>query len=97
MNRIETHGRPPPGRESLPETPAEGQLASLVGALWEAGDGLRRPREECPSRQPLPSRNAVIDMMFEPARKRFKPEEFDAFKNQIKLRVHEKFARSKGR
>ena len=63
MNRIKTHDRPPPGQGLLPVTPAEGQLASLVGALWEAGDGLRRPREECPSRQQLPSRNAVIDIV----------------------------------
>ena len=63
MSSIETHDRPPSGQELLPVTPAEGQLASLVGALWEAGDGLRRPREECPSRQPLPSRDAVIDIV----------------------------------
>jgi serine O-acetyltransferase len=44
-------------------TPAEGQLASLVGALWEAGDGLRRPRRDCPNRQPLPSRDAVVDIV----------------------------------
>ena len=43
--------------------PGEGQLASLVGALWEAGDDLRQPRKECPNRQPLPSRNAVIEIV----------------------------------
>ena len=63
MNRRETHDRTPPGRELLPATPKQGQLASLVGALWEAGDGLRRPREECPNRQPLPSRDAVVDIV----------------------------------
>ena len=63
MSRTGTHDTTPPRQESLPETPAEGQLASLVGALWEAGNGLRRPREECPSRQPLPSRDAVIDIV----------------------------------
>jgi serine O-acetyltransferase len=63
MNEIETHDRTPPGQELPPVTPAEGQLSSLVGALWEAGDGLRQPRAECPSRQPLPSRDAVIDIV----------------------------------
>ena len=41
MDKVETDDRTPPGQGLPPVTPAEGQLASLVGALWEAGDGLR--------------------------------------------------------
>jgi serine O-acetyltransferase len=63
MKKIETHDKAPSVSELLAATPGEGQLASLVGALWEAGDGLRRPREQCPSRQPLPSRDAVVDIV----------------------------------
>jgi serine acetyltransferase len=36
-----------------------GQLADLVAALSEATNGLRRRTHDCPTRQPLPSRDAV--------------------------------------
>ncbi len=40
-----------------------GQLASLVAALCQADGGLRRIEGKCPRRQPLPSRDAVIDIV----------------------------------
>jgi serine O-acetyltransferase len=43
------------------ESAKEGQLAALVTALTEATNGLRRRTSECPTRQPLPSRDAVIE------------------------------------
>ena len=49
---------------TAPETlNGDGQLASLVAALCEANGGLRRPAGECPGRQPLPSRDVVIDVV----------------------------------
>ena len=63
MNKIEKHDTASSGKESLPATPGDGQLASLVGALWEAGNGLRRPKDECPNGEPLPSRDAVVDIV----------------------------------
>jgi len=63
MKERDTRDWVPSVKELLPVTPGEGQLAALVGALWEAGDGLRRPRDECPNRQPLPSRDAVIEIV----------------------------------
>jgi serine O-acetyltransferase len=63
MKRTETHGTAASGQESLLAIPREGQLASLVGALWEAGNGLKRPTEECPNREPLPSRDVVVDIV----------------------------------
>jgi serine O-acetyltransferase len=41
----------------------EGQLGALVTALSEATNGLRRQTNECPTRQPLPSRDAVIGVV----------------------------------
>jgi serine O-acetyltransferase len=41
----------------------EGQLAGLVTALSEATNGMRRETCECPNRQPLPSRDAVIEIV----------------------------------
>jgi serine O-acetyltransferase len=63
MKEIETHDTASSGKESLPVIPGEVQLASLVGALWEAGNGLRRPKDECPNGEPLPSRDAVVDVV----------------------------------
>jgi serine O-acetyltransferase len=63
MKELVVSDKTPSAEESLSVNSSDGQLASLVGALWEAGDGLRRPREKCPSRQPLPSRDAVIDIV----------------------------------
>ena len=50
---------------SVPEgvSSTDGQLASLVAALCEANGGLRRSTADCPARQPLPSRDAVIDIV----------------------------------
>jgi serine O-acetyltransferase len=41
----------------------EVQLADLVTALSEATNGLRRQIHECATRQPLPSRDAVIEVV----------------------------------
>jgi serine O-acetyltransferase len=41
----------------------QGQLADLVTALSDATNGLRRQTNECPTRQPLPSRDAVIEIV----------------------------------
>jgi serine O-acetyltransferase len=41
----------------------EGQLADLVTALSDATNGLRRQTNDCPTRQPLPSRDAVIEIV----------------------------------
>jgi serine O-acetyltransferase len=44
-------------------TPEAGQLASLVTALSEATNGLGRKASKCRNRQPLPSRDAVIEIV----------------------------------
>jgi serine O-acetyltransferase len=46
-------------------TPREGELelGPLVTALWEAGNGLKRTRSECPNSQPLPSRDKVSEIV----------------------------------
>jgi len=46
-------------------TPENGELelGPLVRALWEAGNGLKRPMSECPSSQPLPSRDKVVEIV----------------------------------
>ncbi|MGB2987724.1 MAG: serine O-acetyltransferase EpsC [Phycisphaerae bacterium] len=41
----------------------DGQLALLVAALCAANGHLDRPNKECPGRQPLPSRDVVIDVV----------------------------------
>ncbi len=41
----------------------DGQLAALVAALCEANGHLDRPNRGCPGRQPLPSRDVVIDVV----------------------------------
>jgi serine O-acetyltransferase len=41
----------------------EGQLSALVTVLSEATNGLRRQTCDCPNRQPLPSRDAVIEIV----------------------------------
>ena len=41
----------------------EGQLAALVTALSDANSGLRRQTHDCPTRQPLPSRDAVTGIV----------------------------------
>ena len=45
------------------ESVQEGQLAALVTALSDATNGLRRQTHECPTRQPLPSRDAVTGIV----------------------------------
>lgn len=55
---------PPDSRARPGSAPAEqGQLASLVAALCEANGGLRRPAGRCTGRQPLPSRDVVIEIV----------------------------------
>jgi serine O-acetyltransferase len=63
MKKTETHNRSESDKELLPGTLGDGQLASLVDALWEAGNGLRRPTDEYPNREPLPSRDAVTEIV----------------------------------
>jgi len=49
---------------ALPRVTGEaGQLASLVGALCEAGGGMRVTGDDCPNRQPFPSRDAVVSIV----------------------------------
>jgi serine O-acetyltransferase len=59
MKTPEPHHPATPGDSA----PKDGQLASLVAALCEANGGLGRPAAGCPGRQPLPSRDAVIDIV----------------------------------
>ena len=64
MNKkIEAGDVAPSGGEPSPAAPKEGQLASLVAALAEAANDLRPPPDECPNKQPLPSRDAVIGIV----------------------------------
>ncbi len=44
-------------------SPGDGQLAALVAALCEANGHLARPNKECPDRQPLPSRDVVVEVV----------------------------------
>jgi serine O-acetyltransferase len=63
MNGVK-RDRAAPSRSVVPITGAEeGQLETLVSALTEATNGLRRQTCACPDRQPLPSRDAVIDVV----------------------------------
>ncbi len=58
-------------QNDMPDNPAradspsagQGQLAGLVAALCEASGGLRRPPGGCTARQPLPSRDVVIEIV----------------------------------
>lgn len=43
--------------------PRNSQLAKLVAELCEANGGLERALSDCPNRQPLPSRDAVIEIV----------------------------------
>jgi len=63
MTDIEAHNLPPSGEASLPASVEEKQLASLVAELCESGGGLRLPMDECANRRPLPSRDAVVDIV----------------------------------
>ncbi len=63
MTNAETRDHAPPGNALPQSTPEEGQLASLVSALCEAGSGLRRTTDDCPNRQPFPSRDAVVGVV----------------------------------
>jgi len=60
MNGVKREGAAASGSVIPIESAQEGQLAALVHALSEATNGLRRQTGECPNRQPLPSRDAVI-------------------------------------
>jgi len=51
----------PLGRMTSDE--GELELGPLATALWEAGNGLKRPMSECPNSQPLPSRDKVADIV----------------------------------
>ena len=50
-------------RPSEEASAGDGDLALLVAALCEANGGLRRRPGDCPGRQPLPSRDTVIDIV----------------------------------
>jgi serine O-acetyltransferase len=63
MSGIKTDGAPATGSVLPLVSKEEGQLADLVRDLSEATNGLRRQIHECSSRQPLPSRNAVIEIV----------------------------------
>ena len=59
METTKPHDPATPGNAAA----EDGQLASLVAALCEANGGLGRPAGGCPGRQPLPSRDVVIDIV----------------------------------
>ena len=63
MNGVKADSAAPSGSVVPIESAQEGQLAALVTALSEATNGLRRQTCECPNRQPLPSRDAVIGIV----------------------------------
>ena len=63
MNGVKTESAASSGSVVPIESAQEGQLAALVAALSEATNGLRRQTHECPTRQPLPSRDAVIEIV----------------------------------
>ncbi|MGM0489473.1 MAG: serine O-acetyltransferase EpsC [Planctomycetota bacterium] len=46
-----------------PPNMRNGQLASLVSAMCEAANGLRRPANECPNKHPLPSRDTIVGII----------------------------------
>ena len=59
METTKPHDPATPGNAA----PEDGQLASLVAALCEANGGIGRSAGRCPGRQPLPSRDVVIDIV----------------------------------
>jgi serine O-acetyltransferase len=63
MNGMKADSAASSGSVAPIESAQEGQLAALVAALSQAPNGLRRQTCECPNRQPLPSRNAVIEIV----------------------------------
>ena len=63
MNGVKADSAASSGSVVPIESAQEGQLAALVTALSEASNGLRRQTCECPNRQPLPSRDAVIGVV----------------------------------
>ncbi len=63
MNGGKTDGAASPGTVLPLVSREEGQLADLVTALSDATHGLRRQIHECATRQPLPSRDAVIEIV----------------------------------
>ena len=63
MNGVKTDSAASSGSVVPIESAQEGQLAALVTALSKAPNGLRRQTCECPNRQPLPSRDAVIGVV----------------------------------
>jgi serine O-acetyltransferase len=63
MSGVETDGAAATGAVLPLVNKEEGQLGELVTALSEATNGLRRQTCACPNRQPLPSRDAVIEVV----------------------------------
>ncbi len=63
MKNVETRNPRPSGNTLPPAASEEGQLASVVAALCEAVGGLKRPMDRCLDRQPLPSRDAVVNIV----------------------------------
>ena len=59
MEKTEPQDPATPGNAASEDS----QLASLVAALREANGGFGRPAGGCPGRQPLPSRDVVIDIV----------------------------------
>jgi serine O-acetyltransferase len=62
MKKNEPEDPAPAGGASTSTDADNGQLAPLVDALCEAS-GVKRTAGECPDRHPLPSRDAVIDVV----------------------------------
>ena len=63
MGSAKIHRAAPSGSVLPIASVQEGQLAGLVTALSDATNGLRRQTNECPTRQPLPSRDAVVEIV----------------------------------
>ena len=63
MKNVGAHSPTSSGDASPPAGSDEAQLASLVAALCEANGGLKRPADGCAERQPLPSRDAVVNLV----------------------------------
>jgi serine O-acetyltransferase len=63
MTEVERGQVPTAGDDISQRIPADGDLASLVRELCEAGGGFRRTVDECPNKQPFPSRDAVVGIV----------------------------------
>lgn len=63
MKHVETDDPGVTGNGADAASAEGGQLASLVAELCEANGNRKRPTDECTDKQPLPSRDAVVDIV----------------------------------